>query len=83
MNKLDNHVSGNSRVCGSPIWEIAVRNNVKPKIIKVTDLNGVTKITIGKDNAKPKCKFKTKKQREYEAKLRKNIEIRKNITFLN
>ncbi len=82
MNKLDNHVSGNSRACGSPIWEIAARNNLKPKVIMVTDLNGVTKIIIGKDET-PNRSFKTKAQREYEAKLRKNIELRKNIKFLN
>lgn len=83
MNKLDNHVSGNSRACGSPIWEIAARNNLKPKIIKVTDLNGVTRIMIGKDESPKKRRFKDKQQRAYEAKLRKNIELSKNIKFLN
>ena len=58
-------------------------NNLKPKIIKVTDLNGVTKITIGKDESPVKRRFKDKQQREYKAKLRKNIELRKNIKFLN
>lgn len=83
MNKLDNHVSGNSRAYGSPIWEIAARNNLKPKIIMVTDLNGVTKITIGKDESPAKRRLKDKQQRAYEAKLRKNIELSKNINFLN
>ena len=79
---MDNHVSGNSRAYGSPIWKIAARSNLKPKIIKVTDLNGVTKTTIGKNDS-PRRSFKTKAQREHEAKLRKNIELSKNIAFLN
>ncbi len=82
MNKLDNHMSGNQRTNGDPIWIIASRNNLKPKIIKVTDLNGVTKIRIGVDNSNNR-KLKTKQQREHEAKLRKNIELSKNIRFLN
>lgn len=82
MNKLDNYVSGNQITKSDPIWIIAARNNLKPKIIKTTDLNGVTKIRIGVDNSN-KRKLKTKKQREHEAKLRKNIELSKNIRFLN
>ena len=82
MNKLDNNISGNQRTSGDPIWIIAARNNLKPKIVKATDLNGVTKITIGKDEAVKRV-FKTKAQREHEANLRKEIECRKNITFLN
>ena len=83
MNKLDNHVSGNARTSGDPIWIIAERSNLKSKIIKTTDLNGVTKIRIGNDDSATKRVFKTKFQREYEANLRKEIELRKNITFLN
>ena len=83
MNKLDNHVSGNSRAFGSPIWQIAARNNLKPKTVIITDLNGVTKVFIGKDESPSRKRFKDKKQREYEAKLRKNIELSKNINFLN
>ena len=82
MNKLDNNISGNQRTSGDPIWIIAARNNLKPKIVKTTDLNGVTKIRIGKDETVKRV-FKTKAQREYEANLRKEIECRKNITFLN
>ena len=81
-NQITNSVSGNQRTKGDPIWIIAARSNAKPKIIKTTDLNGVTKIRIGVDNT-PKLKFKTKQQREYEAKLRKNIQLSKNIKFLN
>lgn len=83
MNKLDNHISGNARTSGDPIWIIAARSNLKPKIVKTTNLNGVTKIAIGNDDSKPKRAFKTKAQREHEASLRKEIECRKNITFLN
>ena len=82
MNKLDNNISGNQRTSGDPIWIIAARNNLKPKIVKATDLNGVTKIRIGKDKTVKRV-FKTKAQREHEANLRKEIQHRKNITFLN
>ena len=82
MNKLDNNISGNQRTSGDPIWIIAARNNLKPKIVKATDLNGVTKIRIGKDETVKRV-FKTKAQREHEANLRKEIQHRKNITFLN
>ena len=82
MNKLDNNISGNQRTSGDPIWIIAARNNLKPKIVKTTDLNGVTKIRIGKDETVKRV-FKTKAQREHEANLRKEIQHRKNITFLN
>ena len=82
MNKLDNNISGNQRTSGDPIWIIAARNNLKPKIVKTTDLSGVTKIRIGKDETVKRV-FKTKAQREHEANLRKEIQHRKNITFLN
>lgn len=83
MNKLDNHVSGNARDTVSDYWwNTVAANNLKPKIVKTTDLNGVTKIRIGKDETVKRV-FKTKAQREHEASLRKEIERRKNITFLN
>ena len=79
---ITNSVSGNSRASGDPIWIIAARNNLKPKIVKTTNLSGTTKITIGKDESVKRV-FKTKAQREHEASIRKEIQHRKNITFLN
>ena len=82
-NQITNSVSGNSRDTIADYWWNTVHeHNKKPKIIKTTDLKSVTKIRVGVDNT-PKRKFKTKQQREHEAKLRKNIELSKNIRFLN
>ena len=40
QQQLDRNAKKASMITGSQIWNIASRSNLKPKLIKTTDLNG-------------------------------------------